>query len=181
MRGGHKPPPSHHQQSYQQQQPIQEPPPTSASGWPSAPNKGNQGFDPEGPPRRSGFQSTARPDDFDGQTGRTDQNANVITLSLKRRPDGFGFSVSGGQEEGTQVHIGGITPGGAADLDGRLCIGDEIAFVDGVNVQKASHQHVIALMQKAGAQGFVSLIVRRHPGTFNFYLSDLNCLLKFFF
>lgn len=170
MRSGPKPP-IHHQQSYQQQ-PVQEPPPTSGSGWPSAPNKGNQsnqgnqGYDAEGPPRRGGFQSSGRTDDFDASLGRTDQNANVITLSLKRRPDGFGFSVSGGQEEGTQVHIGSITPGGAADLDGRLCIGDEIAFVDGVNVQKASHQHVISLMQKAGAQGFVSLIVRRHPGTY---------------
>jgi atrophin-1 interacting protein 3 (BAI1-associated protein 1) len=33
-----------------------------------------------------------------------------------------------------QVSIGHIVPGGAADLDGRLCTGDEIVSVDAQSV-----------------------------------------------
>lgn len=42
-----------------------------------------------------------------------------LTVFLKRNDSGFGFRIVGGTEEGSQVSVGHIVPGGAADLDQR--------------------------------------------------------------
>ena len=51
--------------------------------------------------------------------------------------------------------------GGAADLDGRLIVGDEITHINGNSVMDASHREVISLMGEAAAQGEVVLGIRR--------------------
>lgn len=51
--------------------------------------------------------------------------------------------------------------GGAADADGRIRSGDEIASVDGFSVLKASHRQVVRLMNAAATRGQVTLVVRR--------------------
>ncbi len=51
--------------------------------------------------------------------------------------------------------------GGAADLDGRLQIGDEITHINTYSVVKAFHREVIGLMGEATAQGEVILGIRR--------------------
>ncbi|EEC16827.1 atrophin 1 interacting protein 1, aip1, putative [Ixodes scapularis] len=79
-----------------------------------------------------------------------------LTVTLHRQESGFGFRIVGGTEEGSQVSIGHIVPGGAADLDGRLQTGDEIVFVDSQNVLHASHHHVVQLMGSAALNGCVS-------------------------
>lgn len=56
-------------------------------------------------------------------------------------------------------------PGGAADLDGRLCTGDEIVNVDSQSVLSTSHHHVVQLMGKAAANGRVTLGIRRRIPT----------------
>lgn len=60
-----------------------------------------------------------------------------------------------------QATIGAIVAGGAADLDGRLQIGDEITHINGYSVVNASHRDVISLMGEAAAQGEVVLGIRR--------------------
>lgn len=57
--------------------------------------------------------------------------------------------------------MGHIVPGGAADLDGRLCTGDEMMSVDGQSVINTSHHHVVQLMARAAAAGRVTLGIRR--------------------
>jgi len=84
-----------------------------------------------------------------------------ITVTLLRHDSGFGFRIVGGTEEGSQVSIGHIVPGGAADLDGRLFSGDEIVAVDGQSVVGASHHVVVGMMGHAGHRGQVALTVRR--------------------
>ncbi|XP_077488025.1 membrane associated guanylate kinase, WW and PDZ domain containing protein magi isoform X7 [Amblyomma americanum] len=84
-----------------------------------------------------------------------------LMVTLHRQESGFGFRIVGGTEEGSQVSIGHIVPGGAADLDGRLMTGDEIVFVDGQNVLHASHHHVVQLMGAAALNGCVTLGLRR--------------------
>lgn len=69
-----------------------------------------------------------------------------------------------------QVSIGHIVPGGAADLDGRLCTGDEIVNVDSQSVLSTSHHHVVQLMGKAAANGHVTLGIRRRIPTQGNYL-----------
>ena len=63
-----------------------------------------------------------------------------------------------------QVSIGYIVPGGAADLDGQLQAGDEIASVNGQNVVGASHHQVVHLMSQAARLGHVTLDIRKPPG-----------------
>lgn len=55
-------------------------------------------------------------------------------VTLERQALGFGFRIVGGTEEGSQVTVGHIVPGGAADLDPRVNTGDEILSIDMTNV-----------------------------------------------
>ena len=55
-------------------------------------------------------------------------------MFLKREESGFGFRIVGGTEEGSQVAIGYVVPGGVADVSGLLHTGDEITTVDGMDV-----------------------------------------------
>lgn len=55
-------------------------------------------------------------------------------MTLERQALGFGFRIVGGTEEGSQVTVGHIVPGGSADGDLRIASGDEILSIDGHNV-----------------------------------------------
>lgn len=55
-------------------------------------------------------------------------------ITLERQQLGFGFRIVGGTEEGSQVTVGHIVPGGAADGNQRIATGDEILSIDGHNV-----------------------------------------------
>jgi C-terminal processing protease CtpA/Prc len=48
-------------------------------------------------------------------------------------------------------------PGGAAERDGRLEVGDEILNIDGLTVIGAEHRQVIQMMQKSSSNGYVVL------------------------
>nr|XP_045623577.1 uncharacterized protein LOC123773736 isoform X7 [Procambarus clarkii] len=84
-----------------------------------------------------------------------------FTVTLKRQETGFGFRIVGGTEEGSQVSIGHIVPGGAADQNGSVATADEIIGVDGEMVLGSSHHHVVQLMAAAATQGRVTLTLRR--------------------
>ncbi|XP_013779275.2 membrane-associated guanylate kinase, WW and PDZ domain-containing protein 1-like isoform X2 [Limulus polyphemus] len=111
-----------------------------------------------------------------------------MTVTLVRQESGFGFRIVGGTEEGSQVSIGHIVPGGAADLDGRLRSGDEIVSVDNQVVLNTSHHHVVQLMGNAALNGRVTLGLRRrhssldplnhHKSTENIYPYDITVKRK---
>ncbi|XP_012282219.1 membrane-associated guanylate kinase, WW and PDZ domain-containing protein 1 isoform X2 [Orussus abietinus] len=86
-------------------------------------------------------------------------------VTLVRQDTGFGFRIVGGTEEGSQVSVGHIVPGGAADLDNRLNTGDLIMSVDGESVMNSSHHHVVQLMIAAAQNGRVTLGIRRRINT----------------
>ncbi|XP_075165873.1 membrane associated guanylate kinase, WW and PDZ domain containing protein magi isoform X2 [Haematobia irritans] len=87
-------------------------------------------------------------------------------ITLQRQALGFGFRIVGGTEEGSQVTVGHIVPGGAADNDHRITTGDEILSIDGINVVNSSHHKVVSLMGEAALRGQVTMILRRRtrPG-----------------
>ena len=60
-----------------------------------------------------------------------------------------------------QATVGAIVPGGAADVDGRLQVGDEITYINSYSVMDAPHRNVISAMGEAAAQGEVVLKIRR--------------------
>uniref|UniRef100_A0A1I8NZU0 Membrane-associated guanylate kinase, WW and PDZ domain-containing protein 1 n=1 Tax=Stomoxys calcitrans TaxID=35570 RepID=A0A1I8NZU0_STOCA len=82
-------------------------------------------------------------------------------VTLQRQALGFGFRIVGGTEEGSQVTVGHIVPGGAADNDHRITTGDEILSIDGINVVNSSHHKVVSLMGEAALRGQVTMILRR--------------------
>lgn len=106
-----------------------------------------------------GSQSPRSPNRFpDYDEGLRHMEMSVI---LRRQESGFGFRIIGGTEEGSQVSVGHIVPGGSADIDGRLRTGDEIMYVDSHCVLNASHHKVVQLMGNAAINGRVSLRIRR--------------------
>ncbi|CAO4373991.1 unnamed protein product [Caenorhabditis nigoni] len=87
--------------------------------------------------------------------------SDLITVSLIRKPVGFGFRLLGGVESKTVLSVGQIVIGGAAEEDGRLHEGDEIVEIDGHNVEGASHSEAVVLLEAAAQNKHVKLVVRR--------------------
>ncbi|XP_050667619.1 disks large homolog 4-like [Leptidea sinapis] len=79
-------------------------------------------------------------------------------VTLERGMTGLGLSIAGG-ENGGDVSITRIAPGGAANNDGRLQIGDILTQVNDVSVEGAPHSAAVNVLQKAG--NLVKLRVRR--------------------
>ncbi|KAH8279435.1 hypothetical protein KR026_009579 [Drosophila bipectinata] len=85
----------------------------------------------------------------------------LTEVTLERQALGFGFRIVGGTEEGSQVTVGHIVPGGAADQDHRIATGDEILSIDGINVLNSSHHKVVSLVGESALRGQVTMILRR--------------------
>ena len=81
-----------------------------------------------------------------------DKSFQILEIRLMRQVFGFGFRIIGGREEGSQATIGAIVSGGAANLDGRLLIGDEITHINGRSVLNAWYRDVVVLMGEAATQ-----------------------------
>lgn len=84
-----------------------------------------------------------------------------MVVTLARQDSGFGFKIIGGEEESSQVAIGYIVFGGAAHLDNRLRINDEILMIDDECVLGATHKRAVQLMTIAGLNQKVKLMIRR--------------------
>ena len=104
-----------------------------------------------------------------------DEPFQILEIRLMRQVSGFGFRIIGGREEGSQATIGAIVSGGAADLDGRLLIGDEITHINGRSVLDASHRDVITLMGEAAAQvELLYIMIDHHPSQVGLELYSIN-------
>ncbi|KAL3852402.1 hypothetical protein ACJMK2_016053 [Sinanodonta woodiana] len=120
-------------------------------------------------PKRHQFQNpiftNPLPGNLSPHTRRIIQEDNSkfheLTVRLYRQESGFGFRIIGGTEEGSQVSVGHIVPGGAADVDGQLQTGDEILYVNNMSVINSSHHRVVQLMSNASLHGHVTLVVRK--------------------
>ncbi|CAK6979030.1 LOW QUALITY PROTEIN: tyrosine-protein phosphatase non-receptor type 13 [Scomber scombrus] len=85
-------------------------------------------------------------------------------MELKKSNGSLGISVAGGIN--TNVRFGGIyiktlVPGGAAEQDGRIQIGDRLLEVDGSNLRGVTHQQAVECLKKTGE--VVSLLLEREP------------------
>uniref|UniRef100_A0A672PXX7 Tyrosine-protein phosphatase non-receptor type 13-like n=1 Tax=Sinocyclocheilus grahami TaxID=75366 RepID=A0A672PXX7_SINGR len=88
----------------------------------------------------------------------------VIYMELRKINSSLGISVGGGIN--TNVHHGGIyiksvIPGGAADQDGRIQIGDRLLEVDGCNLCAVTHRQAVECLKRTGE--VVSLVLEREP------------------
>ncbi|KAM9727640.1 tyrosine-protein phosphatase non-receptor type 13 isoform 1-T1 [Menidia menidia] len=87
-----------------------------------------------------------------------------FALELKKSFGSLGISVAGGLN--TNVRYGGIyikslVPGGSADQDGRIQIGDRLLEVDGSNLRGVTHQQAVECLKRTGE--VVSLLLEREP------------------
>ncbi|KAM7537184.1 hypothetical protein Aperf_G00000063463 [Anoplocephala perfoliata] len=84
--------------------------------------------------------------------------SEVFFVNLRRETNGFGFKLLGGSEEGTQVTIGLLAPGGAAERSGQMRAGDRLVSVNGVRVFGGTHARALELLERATeAHGEVTL------------------------
>uniref|UniRef100_A0A8C1UMG6 FERM and PDZ domain containing 2 n=1 Tax=Cyprinus carpio TaxID=7962 RepID=A0A8C1UMG6_CYPCA len=78
---------------------------------------------------------------------------DAIYMELRKINSSLGISVAGGIN--TNVHHGGIyiksvIPGGAADQDGRIQIGDRLLEVDGCNLRAVTHRQAVECLKRTG-------------------------------
>ncbi|KAF7256224.1 hypothetical protein EG68_06865 [Paragonimus skrjabini miyazakii] len=78
---------------------------------------------------------------------------------IDRTPQGFGFSIAGGWDDrtgstemNTGIYVTRVLPGGAAERDGGLRLGDRILSVNGVSLVGVSHEEAVHALQLAGSR-----------------------------
>ena len=81
-------------------------------------------------------------------------------IELHRGSRGFGFSIRGGREfNNMSLFVLKIAAGGAAALDQRMRVGDEIVEINGRRTTNMTHSDAIELIQHGSS---VSLLVKRN-------------------
>ena len=88
---------------------------------------------------------------YQHQQSEQDLEANlqgeVVHVTLRKTPQGFGFIIVGGDRPGELLQIKNIIPGSVADLDGRLQLGDVLVRINGISVLTYNHQKVVNLFR----------------------------------
>ncbi|KAM3862683.1 LOW QUALITY PROTEIN: tyrosine-protein phosphatase non-receptor type 13 [Diretmus argenteus] len=87
-----------------------------------------------------------------------------LIVELKKSNGSLGISVAGGLNSNVRyggIYIKSLVPGGAADVDGRIQIGDRLLEVDGSNLRGVTHKQAVECLKKTGE--VVSLLLEREP------------------
>lgn len=90
-----------------------------------------------------------------------DLQGEVIHISLSKTPQGFGFTIIGGDRLGELLQIKSIVRGSVADRDGRLKVGDVLVRINGISVLTYNHRKVVDLFQSINLGTDVQIEVRR--------------------
>ncbi|VDM42227.1 unnamed protein product, partial [Toxocara canis] len=92
----------------------------------------------------------------------------TISTAIRRDLDGSpGFSVAGGKgaSTGDPIVISSLTPGGAAERDGKLRVGDRVLSINGTNMRGARHDQAVALLTGFSSNEIYLVVQRDRPGT----------------
>ncbi|XP_065834941.1 multiple PDZ domain protein-like isoform X2 [Oscarella lobularis] len=86
---------------------------------------------------------------------------SVDTVTLRKEKQGLGFAVGDdvGFNDERGLFIKNITPGGAAEKDGRLKAGDQLLAVGETSVHGLAGQQVVALLSQTDANNCVTITV----------------------
>ncbi|XP_063048158.1 FERM and PDZ domain-containing protein 2 [Engraulis encrasicolus] len=87
---------------------------------------------------------------------------DVLSVELRKKNGSLGISVAGGVNTNMRnggIYIKSLVVGGAADLDGRIQIGDRLLEVDGNNLRGVTHRQAVECLKRTGE--VVSLLVER--------------------
>ncbi|XP_039279782.1 protein scribble homolog isoform X7 [Nilaparvata lugens] len=88
----------------------------------------------------------------------------LVYTTLIRAQNGLGFSIAGGkgcvvENDSDIIYISKITPGGVAEKDGKLQVGDRVKSINGVDMTGATHAQAVGLL--TNMERFVRLVAER--------------------
>lgn len=75
-----------------------------------------------------------------------------VSVNKSVESGGLGISIKGGVENKMPILISKIFPGMAADLTGRLHVGDAILSVDAQDLREATHDDAVRVLKNTGGQ-----------------------------
>lgn len=90
-----------------------------------------------------------------------DLQGKVVSISLQKTVQGFGFTIIGGDRPGELLQIKSIVRGSVAEQDGRLMVGDVLVRINGISVLTYNHRKVVELFQSLQLGSDVGIEVRR--------------------
>jgi hypothetical protein len=86
----------------------------------------------------------------------------LITSSLRKSSNGFGFTIVGGYQKGEQfLQIKDVLPDGPAAKDGKLQRGDILVYINDSNVLGYSHTDVVKIFQRLSVGDLIHITVCR--------------------
>ncbi|KAA0712410.1 Glutamate receptor-interacting protein 2 [Triplophysa tibetana] len=98
---------------------------------------------------------SAAPDSTSGVISKT------IDICLQKEGNSFGFVMRGGSHEDWQksrpLVVTHVRPGGPADREGTLKVGDRILSVDGVSLHNASHSDALTVLTQCGQEALYQI------------------------
>ncbi|KAJ8321664.1 hypothetical protein KUTeg_000135 [Tegillarca granosa] len=92
-------------------------------------------------------------------------DAETIRTKLIRDQNGLGFSIAGGRGSvpfkgnDQAIYVSRIVPGGAADKDNKIKVGDRILSINNVDMQDARHDQAVSML--TGVDNEINLVVYR--------------------
>nr|CAD2208628.1 unnamed protein product [Meloidogyne enterolobii] len=146
-------------QQIQQQQPIQQ-----HQQLPSNNNLSMNQFIMENRPQQQRIRPSSSTMEFGNavnSNGHFAMQSERVVVNLLSQSNGFGFHLHGGADN-QPLLIGSVIPGGAADLDGRMRVGDQIIEIDGETTLAMQHKQAVELIRQASTVGAVKLTLLRH-------------------
>ncbi|CAB3410323.1 unnamed protein product [Caenorhabditis bovis] len=95
---------------------------------------------------------------------------NTQLVELYKGSTGLGFSIAGGVGNehvpgDSDIFVTKVIEGGAADLDGRLRVGDKILEVDNTPLNNISHEYAVDVLKNTGNR--VRLLIQKNNGPFD--------------
>ncbi|XP_076830968.1 LOW QUALITY PROTEIN: tyrosine-protein phosphatase non-receptor type 13 [Brachyhypopomus gauderio] len=89
---------------------------------------------------------------------------DLLSVELRKVNGSLGICVAGGISTSVRhggIYIKSLIPGGAADQDGRIQIGDRLLEVDGCNLRGVTHRQAVEVLKKT--REVVNLLLERDP------------------
>ncbi|KAF7645941.1 hypothetical protein LDENG_00195780, partial [Lucifuga dentata] len=102
-----------------------------------------------------------------------------FVMQLKKSNGSLGISIAGGLNTNVQyggIYIKSLVPGGAAEQERRIQIGDRLLEVDGFNLRGMTHHQAVECLKRTGE--VVSLLLEREPTVILEPRSDSPCPLS---
>ncbi|KPP71270.1 hypothetical protein Z043_109837 [Scleropages formosus] len=101
------------------------------------------------------------------------RSEEILFVKLRKTNGSLGISIAAGQRDG--IFISSIIPGGAADQDGHLQIGDRLVEVDCVRLQGVTYQQAVKTLMSTGE--VVNLVLARESPAWS-QMSSPEVLLR---